>query len=258
MIPYLTQCMGCKQVIDRFFSVLCAICEQSLVKCPPLCASCASPLCLIQPHSTCLRPWIKRLSCPTSTLDSTSARYLLVGKGYEVLKNWKKRGGLFFDRKVLVSDPELISQWMNLSAQAIVPIPQTHDRSWQMGKQFAGTPVQRIARWVSIRCQIPVVPLLEKKTRIKQAKRQAQMTFQERISNRENPFQWAQNLTTEKGGSNDKKDVPQSVLLVDDFMTTGQTLREAAHVLKSSGVRQVHAFCLGARVFRGRRTRENR
>jgi len=39
-----------------------------------------------------------------------------------------------------------------------------------------------------------------------------------------------------------------NVVLVDDFITTGHTVREAARSLKMSGVRTVHVFGLGART----------
>ncbi len=67
-------------------------------------------------------------------------------------------------------------------------------------------------------------------------KRQAELDSWQRLSSQLD-FEWTGAIRA-----------PRSVILIDDFVTTGHTLREAARALKLSGVRQVYVVGLGARV----------
>jgi predicted amidophosphoribosyltransferase len=159
----------------------------------------------------------------------------MLGQGYRVLKKWKLHRGPVFDRQVLVSNASLLANWKSLNVKAIIPIPQHFFRSWKM----RGSPVEVIAQWVSAQTQLPIQRTLNMGTIQRSTKRQAQRNLGERLASRKNRFTINPSL----------KSLPSSVLLVDDFMTTGRTLNEAAQTLKNAGVQQIHAFCLGVRVF---------
>jgi predicted amidophosphoribosyltransferase len=167
-------------------------------------------------------------------ITSYSARYLLIEPGYTVLKKWKTQRGLLFDRQILKSTPALRSHWREIQANAVVPVPQNYSRSWKM----AGSRAEQIARWVSQETQVPTFKLLEVH-RSFQNKRQAELPFVERIQNHHPFYAEETNLKALK-----------KIILVDDFMTTGRTLQQAAKVLKNSGVGEIHVFCLGSRAFR--------
>jgi predicted amidophosphoribosyltransferase len=225
------RCISCQMGLDprtdQDSFPLCQTCLQSLIDCPPLCRHCGSPLCATQPTEKCLRPWIQH-----SEIQSYSARYLLNEAGYVVLRKWKIQRGTLFDRRLLTSHANLTQTWQTFGANAVVPIPQRYHRAWKM----RGSRAEIIAHWVSQESQLPLLKILKPIQRQSFQKRQAELNLEHRLQNKiqfepirlQNP--------------------PKRVILVDDFMTTGHSLRQAATCLLSAGVEEVHAFCLGIRL----------
>lgn len=80
------------------------------------------------------------------------------------------------------------------------------------------------------------VPVLTSLKRVRSTKSQAKLSRSGRLENLKGAFVW-------KGESL----AGARVLLVDDVVTTGSTLREAVGVLRDAGARDVQAWCL----FRG-------
>ena len=235
MIGLFFQCRACQLSLGFSLNVrsfpLCESCLDSLVSSPSLCAACASPLCEAEPRqSTCLHPWVQN-----SEIDSYSARYLLIEPGYTVLRKWKINQGLLFSRRVLSSTQSLLKTWRELNADAIIPIPQSFHRSWRM----RGSPTGRIAGWVAMEAQLPIVHALRLHRNVK--KRQAEQSLMDRLENRVDFSLNYEVLSSERK-------TLKNVILVDDFMTTGGTLRSAAQTLKFAGVQKVHVFCLGIRI----------
>lgn len=68
--------------------------------------------------------------------------------------------------------------------------------------------------------------------RIKHTKPQSELNGKERLENIKNAFSTLCELTGKK------------ILLVDDIMTTGATLREASKVLKKAGAKEIHILVL--------------
>jgi predicted amidophosphoribosyltransferase len=237
MWKFLIACISCKNrmssELDSQSFPLCRICQRSLIRSPPLCHKCGGPHCRQNVPPECLRPW-RSESHPR--IDSYSARYLLLNSGYQVLKKWKMHGGPLFDRQVLQSDDSLVTLWREEKADGVVPIPQYFHRSWKL----KGCRTETIARWVSEQIQIPVIQALQfRYLSMNRRKRQAQLGLKERL---QTPSRFLANseICLQK----------KRVILVDDFMTTGRTLNQAAQVLKSAGAESVHVFCLGLRVLR--------
>ena len=226
---------------------LCPDCAGRLVECPPRCPRCASPLC---PHqSACMRPWIIR-----KTIHSYSARYLLTESCYQVLKKWKIHGGTLFHQKILRSTPALLKTWQDVHPQAVIPVPQRFARAWSM----RGSRADRIARWIGVELGLPVLEALRWEAlkwealpgmashRQRQAERKASERFQARLNFGVNDWAFAARKQDPLNPAN--LPVILSVILVDDFMTTGRTLEKAALALQRAGIRHVHAFCLGVRI----------
>lgn len=215
-------CIACDDGSPPFQSFpLCESCKNALIPCPALCENCASPFC----HSNrCLHPWNSY-----QLIKSYSAAYLLLSDCYRVLKKWKIRRGRLFDRQVL----KYIPSQHSVQAQVVIPIPQNINRSWLLG----GSPAEVIASHVARELKIPLVQCLLPPIRTQV--RQAELSAENRIKN---PLQFRLSPKITQ--------IPQgtTAILVDDFMTTGHTLRRAAYSLKSGGIGQIHTFCLGIRL----------
>lgn len=224
MLSILFKCISCGLGPQRSSFPLCETCFQSLVPCPRLC-SCGSPIC---PETGCDRPWAQN-----AAIQSYRARYALIEPGYTVLKRWKKSGGRIFDRRILNPDSSILGSLKGFGLQVIVPIPQRVSRAWTL----RGSPAEKIARWIGRKLDVPVSFLLKVDSRNSRF-RQAELPIQERLANRFR-FEVEQRLLSAAGSR---------VLLVDDFMTTGHTLRIAARALSTYGIHQIHVFCLGLRL----------
>ncbi len=230
----LFQCIACDEPGPDFECLpLCRLCLQSLIPCPPLCAQCTGLACS---PAACLRRWIQLP--PENPIRSYSARYLLIGQGFRVLKRWKTHPGRAFDRRVLGRDlarPLRESAGMRLASgeATVVAIPQDPRRSRILG----GNPAERIALALSEGTGLKVQNLLQL-PQLRTGSRQAEKTAGERL---ESPINFVATGPC-----------PKRIILVDDFMTTGHTLRSAATALARAGTREVDVFCLGFRPSLGR------
>jgi predicted amidophosphoribosyltransferase len=205
---------------------LCRICRESLVSCPPLCSGCGGPLC----GDTCRRLW-----APLAPMRSLHAAYLFLGLGHEVLKAWKFKSGPLLDRAVLKMEDGLKERLGLLGVQAVIPVPQRYDREWEL----KGGSARRIAAWLSRELGVPLVCALEAgPTRTRQSGKTAEERYK-------NAPRFRAILTSPSWL---EKSSP--VLLVDDFTTTGHTLRSAARALSAGGWNEIHSFCLGLKLRR--------
>ena len=193
-----------------------------------LCPAChfsadAFPLCSLCERA--LRP--EPQSTPTEgPISHHHTLFRAEGWTYHVLKSWKKRPGLLFDRQILHEiHPAL---WPELAhVQAILPIPQ----DWRRSFALSGSPALKLARALSAAYKIPL------RTNLLQTApgpRQAEQTFRNRI---ERKIMFYVRPDPELS----------CVLLVDDFKTTGQTLRQAAIALQNSGIPEIQSWTLGTR-----------
>ncbi len=104
---------------------------------------------------------------------------------------------------------------------------------------FGSSPASVIADSVARHFMIPVEQLLRVPTRLFH-KRQAELDSWGRLSSPMD-FEWILDPVRERKP-------PRSVIVVDDFITTGHTVREAARTLKLGGIHEVYVVGLGARV----------
>lgn len=230
MLPLLFQCIACREGAPLPDTApLCSECATSLLPAPALCPHCAGPAC---PQGECSRPWV----CHPG-IDSFAARYVCVEPGYRVLRRWKVTQGPALDRRVLTPDPRLLEHWSNLGLDAVTWVPQRIERSWRLGS----CPAEKVARWVARQTGLPALAALAPANPCASASRQAERGMQDRLSNRL-AFEWIESVPLRRDAR---------ILLVDDFMTSGRTLRAAAQALRSRGAFAVHVFCLGVRPFRG-------
>jgi predicted amidophosphoribosyltransferase len=231
MLGLFLRCIACQESLNSKFDrpsfPLCKPCADSLVTSPPLCSVCGGPSCSHQ----CERIWAKR-----SAIDSYSARYVLFEQSYQVLKSWKIHGGTLFHKQVLRPEKHLSKIWSELIADAIIPIPQHMLRAWSRG----GCRTETIAEYVKAQTGVKVLNhALQISRSLFGKKRQGTLNLNDRYVN---PVQFEPDQKV-------LRDIKR-VILVDDIMTSGRTVNQAACALKSVGVADVHVFCLGIRPFR--------
>jgi predicted amidophosphoribosyltransferase len=179
---------------------------------------------------------------PPEWISSQYSLFSLTDSSYKTLRRWKTRRGLLFDRRIWNrANVSALQDFVSTrKIEAIIPMPQSYARSWKMG----GSPADVLANWVSEKTGLPKQVGLRKTVAaglgnpLLASKRQAELQGWERLQTR---FQF----------EIDQKIKPvRSLLLVDDFSTTGHTLQEAARALRLFGFSEVHTLCLGIRVSR--------
>ena len=130
---------------------------------------------------------------------------------------------------------KIIEQSNNLSADrqdeaiVLIPIPLHNSRLKKRGYNQA----EILAKELSKRLNIKMINVLE---RTKNTRPQVGLKREERIKNIADAFSLIPNLPN----------LPNSptIFLIDDVLTTGATLNEAANVLKRSGVKKVWGIAL--------------
>jgi ComF family protein len=112
--------------------------------------------------------------------------------------------------------------WEDFSGATLIPMPLHWRRQHWRGFNQAVVIAQNLQ---------PLLNLTLDSTSLKRVKytsQQARLGRRDRSSNLEKAFRWKS-----------EKIVPETVLLLDDVMTTGSTLEAAARALKAAGVKQV-------------------
>lgn len=213
------KCGLCKIPHSKWNSSFCENCRVRLIPAPPLCNTCGSPFCT--QNGPCLRPWAE-----AEFISSFHAFYQLSGQTYEVLKLWKKKPSDTL-RSQIFSRLKLPEQLMlNTHQSILIPVPQTWQRSWHLTR----SPALEIARFISQHSGIPVV---EDVLGIRTFLRQGELGLESRFS-------------IEQRFELKRKTKAPVVFLIDDFMTTGITVRQAARILAPCS--EVHVIVLGVRL----------
>lgn len=110
----------------------------------------------------------------------------------------------------------------------LVPVPLHPRREWHRGYNQAALIAQQLgALW-----NVPVLNTLLR--RLRHTQPQAQLSRAARMKNMHNMFA----LTDDDKSTS----VPSTVVLVDDVMTTGATMNDAARALKDAGVSTVYGL----------------
>lgn len=222
-------CLACKTYFHKNFDPpFCHACRASLYRAPlSLCTAC---LTLCEPGA---HPFLK--PSESERMNSIHAEYWLVGQSFEVAKAWKKKTGFLSNRALFQWREETLISLKSIGLTHLVPLPQRLARM----KQLRGkSPAFEIAQSLSHTLSLPLLPLLQLSLENEiRGQRQSRLSQEGRIQMRDR-FEV----------SDYYKNISQlKILLVDDFATTGHTLRLAVRALKQVGIQEVHCFCLGIR-----------
>jgi predicted amidophosphoribosyltransferase len=150
---------------------------------------------------------------------------------HRILRHWKLRGGKGMERLLFQPSPELIETMKTMDFEAIVAIPQDPERCLKVGHASA----MEVARLFSRVLDLPIldqVLLLKSGATDKQANRSV---WERRFL--KNPF---------LGNPDESQNLPERILLVDDFITSGSTIEKAARALMTLRPDlKIHAAGLG-------------
>ena len=207
-------CRLCSQPGDSGLD-LCLACRQAAWRNVPACARCALPLALPEEEvcGACLRRPGRLLACHAAwrygpTLDALVRRY----KFEQDLAAGAVLAGLMLQQP---------PPW--LEGQVLMPVPLHRTRLAQRGYDQAHELACLLATGCGLRCVAGL-------RRQQATAAQSGLDQAQRRRNLRGAFVCA-------GGR-----LPESVVLVDDVMTTGATLEAAARALMTGGVRQVRAW----------------
>jgi ComF family protein len=112
--------------------------------------------------------------------------------------------------------------------EVVVPVPLHRKRQQERGFNQSLLLAQAVAAALGK----PINTHLE---RVRPTAQQVGLDQSAREANVRGAFAWRDDVT-----------VPDVVLLIDDVLTTGSTLRECARALRAAGVREVHALALAS------------
>ena len=219
------RCCGCK-ILLPYPDVICESCAGLLRKIlSPFCQRCGDPFPSFWEVSICS-------NCRLGKLGLTRVCSLYY---YEDLVKFMIREAKFAKKARILSffaDQMYVRARSEFpaSVQAIVPVPMHKSKEWERTFNQA----ERIAILISRYWGIPLWKALRKSG---QTLPQSSLSESARRRNLKGAFVW-----------NSIKSVPRSVLLVDDVLTTGATLRECARVLRKAGVRRVYGITIARAV----------
>ncbi|MEK7691427.1 MAG: phosphoribosyltransferase family protein, partial [Bdellovibrionota bacterium] len=171
-------------------------------------------------------------------IQSISALHLAAGPAWGVLKAWKIHPAPSIQSKVL-AQPNQLPEWLSYLRSLgpscpLLPMPQNFARSWRLGRN----PATEIARFLASR--------LGNGARVIEnalASTNPGLPHQGEVATRSDRDQIVRSFRL-----NENLD-DRVVILVDDFVTTGNTIRAAAEALKRVGfqAREVHVAALALR-----------
>ena len=124
-----------------------------------------------------------------------------------------------------LSQNESFYSYIERFKPVLVPIPLSAARFRARGYNHAELLTYYVAQYFKLKVRSNVL------IRVKDTKPQYKLNKEARIKNLANAFAVS--------GSINKKNIPESIILIDDITTSFSTLKEAAKVLKKSGVKRV-------------------
>lgn len=213
----LAKCLVCKVSASK------GVCDDCLNQLEPLtagCSQCGNP----NSHyaaSSCA--WCQRLAYKPDQIVSYFAYRNCGQELFQLIKYqgyWRLINTLF--SRVT---PDLLQPFQHMQAPVLVPIPESFRRKWQ--RSF--NPAALIAEALKAKLNAEIMPCL--KLKLFQAN-MVGMGYEARRRAAKNRFK----LKTSQ--------LPPSIILVDDVLTSGATLEGATKTLRKAGVKEIGWFSL--------------
>ncbi|QUM87488.1 amidophosphoribosyltransferase [Moritella sp. 36] len=220
------RCYLCDMPIDNLQPFLCLLCQQELPYLPvSSCYRCALPLTINQ-QGQCHEcrhqepPWQRLIASMNYSLE---CQYLI--KQYKFSQQPQLH--LLFSQLISRSVSNNVIQHNYSLPEALLSIPLHKKRLAKRGYNQAHLLAQDLAKQLQI-------PLIAEKIfiRTKNTKAQAKQTAAERSNNMHNAFQVTQAITV------------KHVAIIDDVVTTGETMKTACQALFTAGVERIDIWCI--------------
>ena len=217
-------CPGCGTAAVSRGNVFCSECLTALCGFHgPYCPGCGGDL------DTALAVCSRCLHADRHSWDGAVALFPHRGLGRRLIHQFKYRQTPELARAFGLLAAEVLRE-RGIAPGMIVPVPLHWTRQWWRG--FNQT--ELIGRVLAAETGIPLRPLLR---RVRRTRRQASLNREQRRKNLDAAF----SISDVKFYCND------SILLVDDVMTTGSTLEAATAVLRRAGAEKVFVMVLARR-----------
>ncbi|KXO11293.1 competence protein ComF [Moritella sp. JT01] len=220
------RCYLCDMPIDNLQPFLCLLCQQELPYLPvSSCYRCALPLTVYQQGQCheCINqepPWQRLIACMSYSLE---CQYLI--KQYKFSQQPQLH--LLFSQLISRSISNKVIQHNYCLPEALLSIPLHKKRLAKRGYNQAHLLALDLAKQL----QIPIIA--EKKfIRTKNTKAQAKQTAAERSNNMHNAFKVTQPITV------------KHIAIIDDVVTTGETMKAACQALFTAGVERIDIWCI--------------
>lgn len=219
LMPY--TCLFCHNLSDRAQD-LCTACLKDLPIIDHPCKCCAKPLSsmldLICGHCL-MHPSFFDRTLALFAYKPPITRFIMQLKFNHALLNARVAGELLADK--------ILTEWYveQPLPDLIIPVPLHVKRLKERGFNQA----VEIARPLANKLHLPLD--LFSVQRVKSTAAQATLLAKERWHNVQNAFAVEKNFTN------------MHVAVVDDVITTGNTIQEFCRILKKSGVRQIDVWC---------------
>jgi len=226
------------QAKNLLFPENCALCESALIKSDEirlgLCQDCVSSINSVATDNgkciLCGRPLISEtetcLSCRDTqhSYDRLWTLFPYTGKYRKLITAYK------FEKKLSIADffaekiTEVIKNEPLLEKAIIVPVPPRPGKIKEAGWDQVEHLVKRLEKYLP---EVPVSRLLKRS----KSKVQKQLNRSQRLENL-------------KGRITIIGNTPNTVIVIDDVITTGSTMEVCSDVLKEGGAQKVYGICL--------------
>lgn len=223
--PFDGYCVKCQSQLHLRHHGLCSKCNHSIRRFP-YCGRCGTELT----HDA--------LSCGHCLREPPNwQRMVIIGKYVDPLSGFihrfKFQQQFWLDRSLarllVLAIHQARRTHQLLLPEVILPVPLHHRRQWARGYNQSNLLAHYLSHWLNIPCRQDLL------VRIKHTPTQRGLTQKARRTNLKGAFSIY----------SDAKPFPyQRVALVDDVITTGSTLNEISHLLKSVGVQEIQVWGL--------------
>ncbi len=209
--------MNKRQILSYIFPNRCLLCDRFITWDKPICDICKTNDVILKAIS------IKHRSTSYFVLSESLGKY--DGRLKATIKRFKFHGKYSYSAKFISLAKLMLDEEKIKSFSFVTFVPMSKAKQKRRGYNQA----ELLANDISKSYGIPVKNVLEK---IKDNKTQHNLDLKDREKNVKGIYECKQNLEGE------------SVLLVDDIITTGATISECAKMLYLAGAKNVRAFCI--------------